>query len=78
MTCRSEQGAKVTSWQVNVAVHRNAFAPSRMTVEKYRRIMNAPTYRPDLDLVVVAPDGTFAAFCIVWFDEVNRLNRAWR
>lgn len=56
-----------------VAVHRDAFAPSRMTVDKHRRAMRSPTYRPELDLVVVAPDGTFAAFCIVWFDARNRL-----
>lgn len=55
-----------------VAVHRDAFAPSRMTVAKHQRAMRAPTYRQDLDLVVVAPDGTFAAFCIVWFDSENR------
>ncbi len=56
-----------------VAAHRDAFAPSRMTTAKHRAIMQAPTYRSDLDLVVVAPDGAFAAFCIVWFDAVNKI-----
>lgn len=56
-----------------VAVHRDAFAPSRMTPAKHRAVMRAPTYRSDLDLVVEAPDGSFAAFCIVWFDAVNRI-----
>lgn len=56
-----------------VAVHRDAFHPSKMTVEKHRAVMGAPVYRPDLDLVAVAPDGTYAAYCIVWLDEVNRL-----
>lgn len=56
-----------------VAVHRDAFAPSRMTAAKQRAVMQAPTYRPDLDLVAVAPDRTFAAFCIVWFDAANRI-----
>jgi ribosomal protein S18 acetylase RimI-like enzyme len=56
-----------------VAVHREAFAPSRMTVEKHRAVMAAPTYRPELDLVVTAPDGTFAAYALVWFDAENRM-----
>ena len=56
-----------------VAVHRDAFAPSRMTPAKHRAVMRAPTYRSDLDLVVEAPDGSFAAFCIVWLDETNRV-----
>ncbi len=56
-----------------VEVHRAAFAPSRMTAAKHRAVMSAPTYRPDLDLVVAAPDGRFAAFCIVWLDEANRV-----
>lgn len=55
-----------------VAVHRDAFAPSRMTVDKHRRLMAAPGYRADLDLVAVAPDGTFAAFALVWFDAPTR------
>ena len=56
-----------------VAVHREAFAPSRMTVEKHRAVMAAPTYRPELDLVVTAPDGTFAAYALAWFDAENRM-----
>lgn len=31
--------------------------------------MDATAYRPELDLVAL--DGTFAASCIVWFDESN-------
>lgn len=58
--------------EARVAVHRDAFAPSRMTAAKHRAVMGAPTYRPELDLVVVAPDGAFAAYCIVWYDEANR------
>jgi len=56
-----------------VAVHRDAFAPSHMAVAKYRAIMQAPTYRSDLDLVVVETNGAFAAFCIVWFDAINKI-----
>jgi ribosomal protein S18 acetylase RimI-like enzyme len=55
-----------------VEVHRSAFHPSRMTVEKHRRVMASPTYRQELDLMVIAPDGTPAAYCIVWVDAVNR------
>lgn len=56
-----------------VEAHRDAFSPSRMSAEKHRRLMGAPTYRPELDLMVIAPDETVAAFCIVWFDEANRI-----
>jgi ribosomal protein S18 acetylase RimI-like enzyme len=39
--------------------------------ESYRRVMQAWPYRPELDNVVVAPDGSFAAFCLCWLDEEN-------
>jgi ribosomal protein S18 acetylase RimI-like enzyme len=54
-----------------VEVHRAAFAPSRVVPESYRRVMRAWPYRPELDHVAVAPDGTFAAFCLCWLDEDN-------
>jgi predicted N-acetyltransferase YhbS len=36
-------------------------------------LQQAPDYRKDQDIVVVAPDGTFASFCLIWFDEPNQL-----
>ena len=39
----------------------------------YSNVQRAPLYRRDLDLVAVAPTGEFAAFCTVWFDDVNRI-----
>jgi mycothiol synthase len=40
--------------------------------EWYANIQRAPLYRRQLDLVAVAPDGEFASFCTVWFDDVTR------
>lgn len=34
------------------------------TVERYRHFLTDPHYKPDLDLIAVAPDGTLAAFCL--------------
>lgn len=49
-------------------VHFNAFNPSRMTAEAYAHFMTAPNYDPTLDVVVVAPDNSFAAFAMCWVD----------
>jgi ribosomal protein S18 acetylase RimI-like enzyme len=45
---------------------------NREDVTWYRNIQNAPLYRRDLDLVVLAPNGAVASFCTVWFDDVTR------
>ena len=53
-----------------VEVHRKAFAPSKMTVEKHGLLVGLDPYSFDRDIVAVAPDGSFAAFTICWLDEV--------
>ena len=40
--------------------------------EWYRNVQRVPIYRRDLDILAVAPDGEFAAFCTVWFDDITR------
>jgi mycothiol synthase len=47
-----------------VDAHRAAYGTEYMTVEHRLDIMRATYYRPDLDLVITAPDGTIAAFCV--------------
>ena len=54
-----------------VEVHRAAFAPSTVVPESYTRVQAAPPYRYELDWVVEAPDGRFAAFALCWLDEEN-------
>lgn len=53
------------------AVHRAAWEPSRVTVRSMANVMRTWPYRPELDCVVEAPDGSFAASCLVWLDERN-------
>jgi GNAT superfamily N-acetyltransferase len=44
-------------------------AKSSFGEEDYRRVQSTWPYRPELDLVAVAPDGTLAASCIAWLDD---------
>ncbi len=55
-----------------VALHRAAFGTENMTAEQRLAIMRVPLYQPDLDLVVVAPNGDLAAFCIGGFEDEER------
>jgi len=48
-----------------------AFGRSFHSGKEYANFQTAPCYRPELDLVVVAPDGTFAATAGVTIDELN-------
>jgi ribosomal protein S18 acetylase RimI-like enzyme len=54
-----------------VAVHRAAWHPSRVTVESFRAVTSAYPYRPELYCVVEAPDGSFAASCLMWLDPAS-------
>lgn len=55
------------------AVHSGAFN-SNWTADVYRdEVMLKPGYHPELERVVVAPDGRFAAFCVLWLDEINHV-----
>ena len=52
-----------------VSVHRDAFDPSKFTLERYARVCSMPGYDPSLDLVVSTPENTFASYCIVWLSN---------
>jgi ribosomal protein S18 acetylase RimI-like enzyme len=42
-----------------------------LTPERYLAFMTSPGYDTDLDLVAVAPDGRFGAYCNCWLDPIN-------
>ena len=54
---------------LNAAFHRTFHNP--WEYQNFAR--RAPSFRNELDLVAVAPDGTFAAYVGIPYDEANRL-----
>lgn len=56
-----------------VELHRVVWAPSRWTPDKHARLMKAANYRAELDLIVVAPNGDFAAYSILWYEPEQRI-----
>lgn len=38
----------------------------------YKKMQQAPDYRKDLDLFIVAPNGDYASFCTIWIDVKNK------
>jgi predicted N-acetyltransferase YhbS len=52
------------------------YAPSRWTpAAAYGQIQQAPDYRKDLDLFIVAPNGDYVAFCTIWIDVQNKYGK---
>jgi ribosomal protein S18 acetylase RimI-like enzyme len=51
------------------------------TVEEHRHRLARPHYNPELDLIAIAPDGTFAAFSLCGIDPednaANKRNEGW-
>lgn len=59
-----------------VALHQDAFGTRNMTRDGRLSIMRNPEYIPELDLLLVAPDGKLAAFCYCAIPkETNEQNR---
>lgn len=52
-----------------VSIHRDVWAPSRVTESSYAQVRAQWPYRESLDCVVEAPDGGFAAYCLCWPDD---------
>lgn len=52
--------------------HRIVWDPSKVTDERYERVMNTWPYRPDLDFLVVADGGEITATALGWYDEGTR------
>lgn len=60
-----------------VSIHREVWTragnPSRFTESSYAQVRAEWPYRESLDCVVEAPDGRFAAYCMCWPDDENRV-----
>lgn len=69
-TVRSVEGIHEAENLTNV--HSKSFSSS-WTPEMYQKVMQSPGFVIENELVVVAPDGQFAAFCINWFDDLNKV-----
>jgi ribosomal protein S18 acetylase RimI-like enzyme len=52
-----------------VSIHREVWAPSRVTESSFAQVRAEWPYRESLDCVVEAPDGRFAAYCLCWPDD---------
>jgi mycothiol synthase len=46
-----------------------------LSVENHQHWLASPKYQADRDLVAVAPDGTYAAFCFCWNDPDNNARK---
>jgi ribosomal protein S18 acetylase RimI-like enzyme len=68
--CRTVEPADLAE---RVAIHRDVWAPSRVTEASFANVQASWPYRASLDCVVEAPDGRFAAYCLVWPDDENRV-----
>ncbi len=68
----SEGAAEADEW---VRLHRQAFGTEHMTVDERLAMLEAPSYDPQGDLVLVAPDGRLVAYCMCQIDHEENARR---
>jgi len=69
--CRGE-----AELEARALAQRGAFGtqiPLDQYLGRWQRFMRSPVYDPDLDVVVAAPEGRIAAFCLAWLDPMNQV-----
>jgi ribosomal protein S18 acetylase RimI-like enzyme len=54
-----------------VTLHRAVFESESMTAEWRTRTLAQPAYKPGLDFVLAASDGSLCGFCVCWLDGVR-------
>jgi ribosomal protein S18 acetylase RimI-like enzyme len=69
----SAHTVQTQDFRERVEIHRAVWAPSRVTEDVYRHVMQTWPYRADLDCVVEAPDGRFVSYVLCWYDDANRV-----
>jgi mycothiol synthase len=67
------RGARPDDYERLAAVHNSAFGVNWKPEEYRDEMMLKPGYDPEREMVVVAPDGQFAAFTIMWLDTLNKV-----
>lgn len=68
----SFQSAEGPADAARLAEVHNASFKVNWTPASYRQVMESPGYAAERELVIRAPDGTYLAFTIIWFDPLNR------
>jgi mycothiol synthase len=63
------RAVRSTEMLKRVEAHRDAFASTKFTPERYARVRSMPGYKSELDLVIANAQQQFAAFCIVWLSD---------
>jgi len=47
--------------------------PPEGSIQDRKRMQSSPNYRLDLNIVVEAPDGSYASYCGMWYEARNRI-----
>ncbi len=63
--------AEYDNVESRVQLVQNAFGNPNFSAARLLALQDSPAYRPELDLVIVSPEGQAVGYCIGWIEESN-------